>query len=158
MTKIKYCKNCKHLGHDGMFGLICDVNGDNTKYDCPKYEEDGGDGMIERFVIDTSEKNVKMRDKQYNCFYVFIDDMENIEIFCKRLNELQKQNDDLKRQNKRRKKKIKHHRVVIEELGSSIMGYKGQLKKLQSQIREIKEQMEDTGALTKRQLEEILND
>lgn len=114
--------------------------------------------MTERFVIDTSEKNMKMRDKQYNCFYVFIDDMENIEIFCERLNELQKQNDDLKRQNKRRKKKIKRHRVVLEELGASIMGYKGELKKLQSQIREIKEQMEDTGALTKRQLEEILND
>ena len=113
--------------------------------------------MTERFVVDTSEKNVKMRDKQYNCFYIIVDDMENIEIFCERLNELQKQNDDLKRQNKRRKRKNKHHRVVIEELGGAILGYKGELKKLHSQIKEIKEQMDDTGVLTKRQLEEILN-
>lgn len=38
---IKYCKNCKHLGLDGMFGLICDASGNNKNYDCPKYEEDG---------------------------------------------------------------------------------------------------------------------
>ena len=39
----QYCKNCKHLGLDGMFGLICDARGNNKNYDCPKYEEDDGD-------------------------------------------------------------------------------------------------------------------
>ena len=39
MTEIQYCKNCKHLSTDGMFGLICDVCGDNKNYDCPKYEK-----------------------------------------------------------------------------------------------------------------------
>ena len=111
-----------------------------------------------RFTIDTSSEDVRLRDNQTNCFYIFIDNIENIQIFCERLNELQSQNDDLKRQNKRRKRKNKHHRTVIEELGAAIFGYKGELKKLHSQIRKIKEQMNDTGALTKRQLEEILND
>ena len=41
MTEIRYCKNCKHLGLDGMFGLICDARGNNKNYDCPKYEEKG---------------------------------------------------------------------------------------------------------------------
>lgn len=41
MTEIRYCKNCKHLGLDGMFGLICDACGDNRNYDCSKYEKDG---------------------------------------------------------------------------------------------------------------------
>lgn len=39
MTEIQYCKNCKHLDTDGMFGLICNVCGDNKKHDCPKYEK-----------------------------------------------------------------------------------------------------------------------
>jgi len=38
MTK-QLCKNCKHLETDGMFGIFCGVGGDNTKYDCPKYEK-----------------------------------------------------------------------------------------------------------------------
>lgn len=38
MTK-QLCKNCKHLETDGMFGIFCGVGGDNTKYDCPKYDE-----------------------------------------------------------------------------------------------------------------------
>lgn len=44
MTEIRYCKNCKHLSTDGFCGLICNVSGDNRKYDCSKYEsKDGGD-------------------------------------------------------------------------------------------------------------------
>lgn len=37
-TDIRYCKDCKNLGLDGMFGIICDVNGNNKNYNCPKYE------------------------------------------------------------------------------------------------------------------------
>lgn len=48
MTVIQFCKNCKHLGLDGMFGLICDVNGNNKNHDCPKYEEKGVERMTEK--------------------------------------------------------------------------------------------------------------
>ena len=44
MTKIKYYKNCKWLGTDGMFGLFYDaIGGNNKNHDCPKYEEKDGD-------------------------------------------------------------------------------------------------------------------
>lgn len=33
------CGNCKHLEHDGMFGIFCGVGGNNRNYDCSKYEE-----------------------------------------------------------------------------------------------------------------------
>ena len=41
MTENKrFCKNCKHLQHDGMFGIFCGLLGGNNKnYDCSKYEE-----------------------------------------------------------------------------------------------------------------------
>lgn len=38
-TDKRHCRNCKYLGLDGMFGLICDARGNNKNYDCPKYEE-----------------------------------------------------------------------------------------------------------------------
>ena len=113
--------------------------------------------LLKRFTIDTSSEHRKLRDCQTNCFYIIVDDEENVEILCERLNELQEQVDNLKRQNKKRKRKNKNDRAVIEELGSAIIGYKGELNKLHTQIREIREAMDDTGALTKRQLEEILN-
>ena len=39
MSKKQLCGDCKHLEHDGMFGIFCGVRGDNTKYNCSKYEE-----------------------------------------------------------------------------------------------------------------------
>lgn len=41
MTKKRFCKDCKHLGIDWRFGLICKVDGNNENSDCPKYEEKG---------------------------------------------------------------------------------------------------------------------
>lgn len=41
MTEKRFCKDCKHLGIDGRFGLICDVSGNNKNSDCPKYEKKG---------------------------------------------------------------------------------------------------------------------
>ena len=41
-SEIQSCKNCKHLGLDGMFGLICDANGNNKNHDCPKYKKERG--------------------------------------------------------------------------------------------------------------------
>ena len=56
MTK-KFCRNCKHLETDGMFGIFCGVvGGNNINHDCPKYEEE----PEERFVpiFDGSDKRV----------------------------------------------------------------------------------------------------
>lgn len=84
---------------------------------------------------------------------------------CKLLNELNDENKKLKQDLKDCKKlagkrlnKNGNHRAVIEDLGGSIRAYKGQISQLNEKIEKIQESMEDTGALTKRQLEEILND
>ena len=81
------------------------------------------------------------------------------------LNELNDENKKLKQDLKDYKKlagkrlnKNRNHRAVIEDLGGSIRAYKGQISQLNEKIEKIQEAMEDTGALTKRQLEEILND
>ncbi len=83
----------------------------------------------------------------------------------KALSKLEKEKEQLKQQYKDCKKlkgkrlnKIRNHRAVIEDLGGSIRAYKGQISQLNEKIEKINEAMEDTGALTKRQLEEILND
>ena len=83
----------------------------------------------------------------------------------KKINELADENDELKSDLKDCKKlknkrlnKIRNHRAVIEELGGSIRAYKGKLGQANEKLEKIKEAMADTGALTKRQLEEILND
>lgn len=79
------------------------------------------------------------------------------------LNQLNDKNEQLKSDLKdckklkgKRLKKIRNHRAVIEELGGVIRAYKGKLSQANEKIENIKEAMEDTGALTKRQLEEIL--
>ena len=84
---------------------------------------------------------------------------------CELLNELNDENKKLKQDLKDCKKlagkrlnKIRNHRAVIEDLGGSIRAYKGQISQLNEKIEKIQEAMEDTGALTKRQLKEILND
>ncbi len=80
-----------------------------------------------------------------------------------RVGKLKKENEQLKSDLKDCKKlktkrlnKIRNHRAVIEDLGGSIRAYKGKLSQTNEKIDKIKETMEDTGALTKRQLEEIL--
>jgi chromosome segregation ATPase len=81
------------------------------------------------------------------------------------LNTLNDENEKLKSDLKdcrklktKRLNKIRNHRAVIEDLGGSIRAYKGKIEQTNEKIDKIKEAMEDTGALTKRQLEEILND
>ena len=101
---------------------------------------------------------------------------EKLKIFLKALNEelslanrdndtLEEENEQLKQDLKDCKKlagkrlnKIRNHRAVIEDLGGSIRAYKGQISQLNEKIEKIQEAMDDVGALTKRQLEEILND
>lgn len=65
---------------------------------------------------------------------------------------------DCKKLAGKRLNKNRNHRAVIEDLGGSIRAYKGQISQLNEKIEKIQEAIEDTGALTKRQLEEILND
>ena len=97
-------------------------------------------------------------DKQINKEYT---DDEIIDL----LNEQHEENEQLKSNLKdcmklktKRLNKIRNHRAVIEDLGGSIRAYKGKIEQTNEKIDKIKEAMEDTGALTKRQLEEILND
>lgn len=87
------------------------------------------------------------------------------ELIVELLNTLSEENEQLKSdlkdcKNLKRKRlnKIRNHRAVIEDLGGSIRAYKGKIEQTNEKIDKIKEAMEDTGALTKRQLEEILND
>ena len=99
---------------------------------------------------------------------VFIDSIVSIgdaDVLVDLLNDLTEENEELKSDLKDCKKlknkrlnKIRNHRAVIEDLGGSIRAYKGKLSQVNDKIEKIREAMEDTGALTKRQLEEILND
>ena len=50
---IHYCKNCKHLDRDGMFGIFCAVGGNNKNYNCSKYEEK----EKLRFTIEVDDEN-----------------------------------------------------------------------------------------------------
>lgn len=93
---------------------------------------------------------------------------EQHEVICiceNRIAELRNENKQLKSDLKdcrklktKRLNKIRNHRAVIEDLGGSIRAYKGKIEQTNEKIDKIKEAMEDTGALTKRQLKEILND
>ena len=81
------------------------------------------------------------------------------------MNTLHEENQALKKDLKdceklktKRLNKIRNHRAVIEDLGGSIRAYKGKLGQTNKKIDKIIEAMEDTGALTKGQLERILND
>lgn len=89
------------------------------------------------------------------------DDAQLIVLANKIAHENKKLKQDLKDCKKlagKRLNKIRNHRAVIEDLGGSIRAYKGQISQLNEKIEKIQEAMEDTGALTKRQLKEILND
>ena len=104
------------------------------------------------------------------------EEKEQLKMFLKAVNEelslANRDNDILEEENKQLKQHLKdckklagkrlnknrNHRAVIEDLGGSIRAYKGQISQLNEKIEKIQEAMDDTGALTKRQLEEILND
>lgn len=122
------------------------------------YYWDESDRMteIKRFLIDDAGELIDLNNHK------FIDYGDEC---CKLLNELNNENKKLKQDLKNCKKlagkrlnKNRNHRAVIEDLGGSIRAYKGQISQLNEKIEKIQEAMEDTGALTKRQLEEILND
>lgn len=109
-----------------------------------------------RFLIDDAGELIDLNNHK------FIDYGDEC---CKLLNDLNDENKKLKQDLKDCKKlagkrlnKNRNHRAVIEDLGGSIRAYKGQISQLNEKIEKIQEAMEDTGALTKRQLEEILND
>lgn len=69
---------------------------------------------------------------------------------------LEKELQECKKTKKKRLSRLKNQRVVLEETGGVILAYKGKLHKANHKIEKIQEAMEETGALTKSQLEEIL--
>ena len=116
--------------------------------------------MTEKRFVETVSTGIvtdNMTNKEYNCEMRIDDD------FLHLINNIVDENEQLKSDLKdckklkgKRLKKIRNHRAVIEELGGVIRAYKGKLSQANEKIEKIKEAMEDTGALTKRQLEEIL--
>ena len=114
--------------------------------------------MNKRFNVDTSvNDHIRLLDNETNCFYIINDDVENIQLFCNRLNELYTKKEDLKRLNKKRKRKLKVLRYNINRQQEALYGHNLEIKSLQNKLNKIVELTEDTGALTKRQLEEVLN-
>lgn len=121
-----------------------------------------------RFNVFDVDGTVFLEDHKEGSYH--IGEKENVDIPClndiaDRLNTYADENEQLKSDLKdckklkgKRLKKIRNHRAVIEELGGVIKAYKGKLSQANEKIEKIKEAMEDTGALTKRQLKEILND
>ena len=104
-----------------------------------------------RFKLDDFDSEVEMWELM-NIQAEIISDLE------KENEQLKKDLKDCKKLKGKRLNKIRNHRAVIENLGGSIRAYKGQISQLNEKIEKIQEAMEDTGALTKRQLEMILND
>lgn len=116
----------------------------------------------ERFKIKPSYDGIHLIDNKYTTFYPVNDTLNNVDLFCERLNildklvnvqeqqlekqhsiieeqdkriiKLEKELKDCKKLKKKRLRKIKHQRVVLDELGAAIMGYRGEIKKLKAQI------------------------
>ena len=151
MTKrfeLRLCSNGTYYVYEN--GILTDVDFD-------KFNKESADALIDKV----------------NALY---EEKEKLKIFLEALNEelslanrdndtLEEENEQLKQDLKDCKKlagkrlnKNRNHRAVIEDLGGSIRAYKGQISQLNEKIEKIQEAMDDTGALTKRQLEEILND
>lgn len=124
--------------------------------------------MIEnkRFVITKSniiDDGWFIDDTVGNFSFDTTKDKSSLIMYEKQLNELNDENEQLKKDLKesqklknKRLRKVKNQRALLEDIGGVIIGYKSQLRDLHYKIDKIKEAMEDTGALTKRQLEEIL--
>ena len=81
------------------------------------------------------------------------------------IDELKNENKELKHElqqckkiKKKRMRRIRHQRAVLEEMGAVNIGYKGQLKQLNYKIKQIKELLETKTALSRSELERILND
>lgn len=136
MTEIPYCKNCKHLSTDGMFGLICDVCGNNKKYDCPKYEKTEKVTFEEeiRKIADilniingvtNKDNNNKITEKRFTHekwyderkikengeLFAIVDVYNQADKICNRLNELFDENEQLK-------ERIK----VLEDANAGLVG------------------------------------
>ena len=110
------------------------------------------------------EENKQLLKEKNSWRDSWLEEMDDQEEQSKTILKLMEENEKLKADLKDCKKlkgkrlnKIRNHRAVIEDLGGSIRAYKGQITQLNNKIEKIQEAMEDTGALTKRQLEEILN-
>ena len=74
MIAKRLCKNCKHLETDGMFGIFCGVGGDNTKYDCSKYERK----EVRRMTKKNNFKTTIERDVVTSKNQMFLDELNGI--------------------------------------------------------------------------------
>lgn len=64
--------------------------------------------MSKRFIVDKDFKEYpKLIDSETDCFYHFDDSMENVEIFCERLNELSTDCRQFEEENKQLREKNK---------------------------------------------------
>lgn len=112
MTK-QLCRDCKHLETDGMFGIFCGVGGDNTKYDCPKYE-----GMAaKRFKYVEFTRNILSFDDNGVCKFFKEQEFEDW------LNELNEENTHLKLENEQ----LKKLNIPIDEIKDTVSDYRGRI-------------------------------
>lgn len=95
MTK-QLCRDCKHLETDGMFGIFCGVGGDNTKYDCPKYEKEVRRIIEKRFTLldETIIDNEKVADDGGKEIYWTVEYVQRVKL-VELLNELHEENQKL---------------------------------------------------------------
>ena len=87
-----------------------------------------------------------------------VEDLKTMEELQREIRELHHKLDDCARLKGKRLNKIRNHRAVIEDLGGSIRAYKGKLSQANEKLNRIKVEVEETGALTKSQVEMILNE
>ena len=101
MTK-QLCENCKHLETDGMFVIFCGVGGDNTNYDCSKYEQK----MTEKRYYIGNGKNCTICDnsKGGSDFFNMLTQFQAVD----ELNRLHEENKQLKQKNTMLSKDLKY--------------------------------------------------
>ena len=140
MTKKQFCRDCKHLERDGMFGIFCGVGGNNTKYDCQKYEK-RSDRMTEnkQFIEPNKECRVIKNTKTGEIATYY--DTEDGLIFLKWLNNLSNENEKLKQSKKGQELEIVrlHHLAdamsgVLRELGIYDVYNKEQIDKVKKRV------------------------
>ena len=85
--------------------------------------------MSERFMVDDAGTLIDLETRDT---FDYVSDVVEL------LNQLHEENQELRKRNAKRKRKNKHHRTVIEELGAVIMGYKGVIKELKEENKELR--------------------
>ena len=106
MTKKQLCRDCKHLEHDGGCGIWCGIGGNNRNYDCRKFEKKekiSYKTIPKKQLINNCEKNKRFVQNnnlvmQNNEVYVVCGNEHSADVITTALNELIKENEELKQQ------------------------------------------------------------